>query len=503
MSFSVCPAPDRHGVALLNVLKALAPRYRVDVLTLRTVSDELPFVERFMRTRMLRVPVGSGTLVEQVDAFERAVRRQLEGEEYDLVHLRSAWGASAVLEGTLPPMRLVYEVARSTEGQPRAADAEVQARLSNEERACLSRADLILVPSEAARQTLVQRYLGDRVAVVTPGVDVDHFDWEPSISNDVEEPAPVARVLYVGRIAAGRGVRLLIRAVAALRHTRRLKLVLAGPVEEAFSRILDEALVRAGLSGDDVERLPPISHEDVPRLLATASICVAPASPDENDRPLAGFPTKILEYMACRRAVVAPRRGSVEEVISDGEHGLLFTPGDADSLALQLARLLDNPELRDRLAASGYARVRALFPASATRRQLLAAYARLAPPSGWTAPTQVPAPLDAFPAHSDTTTARRPKLASDGRARGDRSGEIIIRDPAEVPLVTPAQVLVDATVDPTDFEIVVDAPDLPDPKTAPVALPTANEPQSEPRSEEDEATHPHAQGPLHRGTPSG
>jgi len=489
VSFSVCPAPDRHGVALLNVLKALAPRYRVDVLTLRTVSDELPFVERFMRTRMLRVPVGSGTLVEQVDAFERAVRRQLEGEEYELVHLRSAWGAAAVLAGAAPPMRLVYEVARSTEGQPRAADAEVQARLADEERACLARADLILVPSETARQTLSQRGLGEHVAVVTPGVDIDHFDWEPPLDDVPQDPVP--RVLYVGRLAAGRGVRLLIRAVASLRRTRRLKLVLAGPVEEPFTKILDDALAGAGLGPDDVERLPPIAHDDVPRLLATASICVAPASPDENDRPLAGFPTKILEYMACRRAVIAPRRGSVEEVIDDGVHGLLFTPGQADSLAAQLARLLDSIELRERIAAAGYERVRALFPASATRRQLLTAYARLAPPSGWTAPNEAPAPLDAFPAHSDTTTARRSGIGGlgDGRARGDRSGEIVIRHTGETPLVLPPQVVID---DPTDFEIVVEAPSE-----------VKQAPNAGDRSEEDEATHPHVQGPLHRTTPSG
>src|SRR6478752_5149805 len=69
VSFSVCPAPDRHGVQLLNVLKALAGRYQVDVLTIKT--GELPFVEKFMKTRMLRVPVGQGALGEQVDAFRR------------------------------------------------------------------------------------------------------------------------------------------------------------------------------------------------------------------------------------------------------------------------------------------------------------------------------------------------------------------------------------------------------------------------------------------------
>src|SRR5688572_25395200 len=176
VSFSVCPAPDRHGVGLLNVVKALASRYSTDVLTLRPLQGELPFVERFMKTRMLRVPVGHGSLGEKVEAFSRAIRRQLEGEEYDVIHLRSAWGGRAVLAGQSG--RIVYEVARSTEGEPRAADAELAARLADEERRCLERADMVLVPTSRGRQHLLERGLDpQRAFVVPPGVDVDHFDW--------------------------------------------------------------------------------------------------------------------------------------------------------------------------------------------------------------------------------------------------------------------------------------------------------------------------------------
>src|SRR5437016_3719586 len=165
----------------------------------------MPFQERFMKTRMLRVPV-VGALPEKVDAFGRAIRRQLEGEEYDVVHLRSAWGGAAVLAG-MQSGRLVYEVARSTEGEPRAADADLAARLAEEEQLCLERADLVLVPTARAQLVLTQRGIApERVAVVPPGVDVDHFDWE-------EEPPGPERVLYAGQIAGGRGVRLLLSAL--------------------------------------------------------------------------------------------------------------------------------------------------------------------------------------------------------------------------------------------------------------------------------------------------
>jgi glycosyltransferase involved in cell wall biosynthesis len=437
VSFSVCPAPDRHGVQLLNVLKALAPRYTVDVLTIR--AGTMPFQERFMKTRMLRVPV-VGALPEKVDAFRRAIRRQLEGEEYDVIHLRSAWGGRAALAGTTG--KLVYEIARSPEGEPRAADAALSEALADEEQMCLERSDLILAPSETARDTLTTRGLGGRVEVVPPGVDIDQFDWEPTAPVD-----RIPRVLYAGRIGGGRGVRTLLRAVQMVRRRRPVKLVLAGSVDEGFATLLDEAIADAGL-GDDVERLGAIDHDDMPRVIAQSTVCVAPAAPD-SERPLASFPTKVLEYMACRRAVVAPRRPALQEVITDGQDGLLFSPGEEMDLARNLGRLLDDATLRERLAEAGYDRVRARHPASATRRRLLEAYARLLPPSQWAPPAPAVTPIDALPSRPDTTTSRRPMPSTvplDGRATGEKSGEIHITRPAAEQPVVAGEIVVDEIV---------------------------------------------------------
>jgi len=441
VSFSVCPAPDRHGVQLLNVLKALAPRYTVDVLTIR--AGTMPFQERFMKTRMLRVPVASstGALPEKVDMFRRAIRRQLEGEDYDVVHLRSAWGGRAALAGTTG--RLVYEIARSPEGEPRAADEALGEALAAEEQMCLERADLILAPTETARDVLTTRGLGARVEVVPPGVDIDQFDWEPTAQFD---RAP--RILYAGRIGGGRGLRTLLRALQIVRRRRPVKLVLAGAVDDGFAPLLDEAIADAELD-DDVERLGAIEHDDMPRVIAQASVCVAPAAPD-SERPLASFPTKLLEYMACRRAVVAPRRPAVQEVITHGVDGLLFEPGDEMDLARQVGRLLDDAALRERLAEAGYDRVRARHPASAARRRLLEAYARLLPPSEWAAPKAAVTPIDALPSRPDTTTSRRPfpeTVPLDGRAAGERSGEI------HIPAAQPEQPVVAG-----EIVIEIDAP---------------------------------------------
>ena len=400
-----------------HLLQALAPRFDVDVVTLRV--GDLPYVDRLMKARMLRVPVGSGSLVDQAEAFGRALKRQLEGEEYDVVHLRSAWGARAVFASIAPTTRVVWDVARSLEGEPTPADEEAERVLADEEEACLERADLILVPTETGREYLEGRGIGaGRAMVVPPGVDVDDFDWEPPLEEhpawlrDVrtgrrsdEGRAMPLRMLYAGRVAAGRGIRLLLRATAILRQAYDVRLLLAGPIAPEFREALDDAIADLDIA-EHVVRLGPIAHSDLPRVMAQASIGVAPSAPDLEARPLAGCPAKVLEYLACRMAVVATRRPQIADLLRDGRDGLLFRPDDAEDLAAKVGRLIEDPRLRETLADAGYWMVRSRFPAAALRRALLSVYARLVAPSEWTAPARAAEPIGAMPARLDSTTAR-------------------------------------------------------------------------------------------------
>jgi hypothetical protein len=158
--------------------------------------------------------------------------------------------------------------------------------------------------------------------------------------------------------------------------------VLAGPLARDFMDPLGSAIDQLGLA-EHVELTGAVDHEDVPRVLSRATVCVAPAAPDLAERPLAGLPTKILEYLSCGRAVVAARRSSVREIIQDGVEGLLFDPASPRELADKILRLLADPSLRSRLGEAGQRRVRSRYPASGLRRKLLAAYTDVLPPSTW------------------------------------------------------------------------------------------------------------------------
>ena len=243
-----------------------------------------------------------GTLPEKVESFRRAIRRQLEGEEYDVIHLRSAWGGRA-RRSPAATGRLVYEIARSPEGEPRAADAALSARRwPPRSSCCLDRADLILAPTETrarrpdharARRACRGGAARRRHRSVRLGAGRRR---RPHAARPVRRPhRRRARPAHPHARAADRAAAPPGEAGAGRRGRRRLRAA------------LDEAIADGRARGDDVERLGAIDHDDMPRVIAQATVCVAPAAPD-SERPLATFPTKLLEYMACRRAVVAPRR---------------------------------------------------------------------------------------------------------------------------------------------------------------------------------------------------
>ncbi|MBA3395641.1 MAG: glycosyltransferase family 4 protein [Deltaproteobacteria bacterium] len=366
--FCAVPGPRRAGVQLRHVIRSLTPLHSVDLLVVR--EGDQAYVERQGSVRVLRVPTHDSDLRSQIQAFQRALKRQLDGADYDVVHCRDSWSAIPVLEARARlGYAVVYDLSRSPLGET-TFDQELDAQYGRDEEACLLAADLVLAPTPAAVKALEgrgPRTPSPRVMLSPPGVDVDRFDWdEPS-----KDPRP--RILYVGSIDPGRGVRVLVRAMAAISREVDCRLTIAGSMAPKFEQPLKDGIRELGLT-DKIEVLGPIDHDQLPALYATATVCVVPAAADLTPNPTVVFPTKILEYMACRRAIVAPRRETVAQVVENNREALLFEPGDPIDLARKVLRLLGEPMLRERIAQHAYERVRRDFTASAARRALRNAY---------------------------------------------------------------------------------------------------------------------------------
>jgi glycosyltransferase involved in cell wall biosynthesis len=363
--FCAVPGPRRAGVQLRHVIRSLTPLHSVDLLVVR--EGDQAYVERQGSVRVLRVPTHEADLRSQIQSFQRALKRQLDGADYDVVHCRDSWSGIPVLEArSRLGYAVVYDLARSPLGET-TTDPELDAQYARDEDACLLGADLILAPTPAAVKALQNRGKPERVVLSPPGVDVDRFDWE------VPPAGGPPRILYVGSIDPSRGMRVLVRAMAAIVREVDARLVIAGSMAPKFDQPLRDAIRELGLAAK-VEVTGPVDHDQLPTLLSTATVCVVPAAADLTPSPTVVFPTKILEYMACRRAIVAPRREALAHVVENNREALLFEPGDPLDLARKVLRLLGEPMLRDRIAQNAYERVRRDFTASASRRALRTAY---------------------------------------------------------------------------------------------------------------------------------
>ncbi len=372
--YCALPGPERAGVQLGHLLKAFRGDHAVDVLCIRRADQA--YVERQGTARILRVPVSDGDAFARIETFRRALGRQLEGAEYDAIVVRDGSAGVPVLAmRDFLQAAIIFDAARSPLAEAPPLDMALAEQLAHDDGLCLREADLVLAPTEASRQYLSSRSRPERVHTVPLGVDVDLFDW------DDPSPGP-PRILCLGSLSAGRDVVTLLTAMRRVMSESDATLVLAGELAPEARVVVENDIASLGLQ-ERVELIGAVEHRQVPKLIASATICVAPTAAELSTRPTTVFPSKILEYLAGRRPVVAPRTGTVTLLVRDRQHALLFSPDDHEALAQSLLRLLGDGELRDRLARAGYEMVRRDHTASATRRQLRRALDWLAMQPPW------------------------------------------------------------------------------------------------------------------------
>lgn len=91
-------------------------------------------------------------------------------------------------------------------------------------------------------------------------------------------------------------------------------------------------------------------RNDIPELLAICDLFVLPSLYE-------GLPLSVLEAMAAGKPVIATNVGGTMEAVSHGDSGLLVPARDSAALSAAIRNLMENPDLADRLAQNGRARV--------------------------------------------------------------------------------------------------------------------------------------------------
>ncbi|NQV79083.1 MAG: glycosyltransferase, partial [Alphaproteobacteria bacterium] len=112
--------------------------------------------------------------------------------------------------------------------------------------------------------------------------------------------------------------------------------------------------------------------DDMPAALAQASVVCMPSYRE-------GLPRVLIEAAAIGRAIVTTDVPGCREIVRDGDNGLLVPARDGAATATAVQRLLDNPDLRARMAVRGRVIAETEFSVDLFIRQSLDAYRQVSP----------------------------------------------------------------------------------------------------------------------------
>jgi glycosyltransferase involved in cell wall biosynthesis len=168
-------------------------------------------------------------------------------------------------------------------------------------------------------------------------------------------------ILFVGRLLREKGVLDLVAAMPVVLAAANCHLVVVGEGNEEKS--LREEIARLGLE-DDVTLTGFLSGQELAGAYLSSTLFVLPTSWDE------GFPTVLAEAMDAGLAIVTTRiRGAADHLV-DGENALFVPPHDVHALAAAIVKLLEDPGLRERMAAANHEVLRRFEPAAVAQEYL-------------------------------------------------------------------------------------------------------------------------------------
>jgi glycosyltransferase involved in cell wall biosynthesis len=275
--------------------------------------------------------------------------------EFDLVHDNQClgWGLLALERRGLPVIATIHhpitvdlklELAIATTLRRRFLWRRWYAFVKMQRRVAL-RLDRVLTDSASSRDE-IQRDLGvapDRLHVVPVGVDPEAFRPRPDVA-----VRPGRIVTAASADSAMKGLTHLLEAVARLRGSRAVELVVVGKLRENGPTA--RRIAELGLDGH-VEFVSGISEERLVELYNEAELAVVPSL-------FEGFSLPAIEAMACGTPLVATTGGALPEVVGvDGDTALLVPPGDSEALAHRIDFALRQHDLRATVGRRGRERV--------------------------------------------------------------------------------------------------------------------------------------------------
>jgi len=235
--------------------------------------------------------------------------------------------------------------------------------------------DRVIAISDALADELSSRGIPrDKITVVPNGIDIE------ALGRPVRDPALRASLGFEDRFVVGylgnldhwrEGIGILIDGVAELREQGREDIAILVVGDGTRREQYKAHAGRLGLA-DRTRFTGRVPHESVGQYYAQMDLFVNPRLDERASRYIT--PIKPYEAMAIGLPVLVSDLPALREIVDAPQRGLVAPPGDASELATAIARLADDPKLRQRLGLAGQEWVRAERTWASNGPRYVAAY---------------------------------------------------------------------------------------------------------------------------------
>jgi len=216
--------------------------------------------------------------------------------------------------------------------------------------------DVITTVSITSMRDIRRLFPDTKIIVTGNGVDTNVF-------KPLRVPEKEGKIFSWGLMYHRKGFHLLMHAFRkVIKEYPIARLVLAGEGPEKTR--LQKLSKDLGLS-NKVIFLPKLSNDRLVYEINTSQIVVIPSLWE-------GFGLTVLEAMACKKPVIAFNIPAISELITNGLNGLLAPRGDVDALASSIVHLLNDKDLREKIAGNAYLFARKFSWENIAEKELIA-----------------------------------------------------------------------------------------------------------------------------------
>jgi PEP-CTERM/exosortase A-associated glycosyltransferase len=247
-------------------------------------------------------------------------------------------------------MRSLWEDSAVEKGQGRIGSVKYRLSQRLETHGLRHYCDQVIVISDGLRGEIHARGIeNDKITQVANGVDLARFPLDAARDREIEQVLSLqnkAVIGYAGSLHPYEGLDLLLRAFADVisrRPDARLVILGSGADQQRLAALRLELGLEAS-----VHLVGQVEHQEIGRYLSLMSALVYPRRSSRLTELVT--PLKPLEAMAQGIPVIASDIGGHRELITDRATGLMFEAGSVSSLVQAIDALLDDDELKNRLA---------------------------------------------------------------------------------------------------------------------------------------------------------